>query len=89
MKDSINATIISVSVIAALTIGTLSYHNHLNQLDLNERNEKIESIRVQKQHELEVTKQRAIELNDSKKRKIWERAMPEGEDSSLEERDCH
>jgi len=77
-------TIIALAFIVCVTIGVGVHYNHLNELDANERNERIEAIRVEKQHELEVTKQKAIEMDKSRKRKIWERAMPEEgpEDSS-------
>lgn len=44
-------------------------------IDSNRRTEKVEAIRVEKQHELEVTKQKAIEKDKGRKRKIWEREM--------------
>lgn len=51
-----------------LTVESISHSN-------DKRDVEIESLKIEKQHELEVTKQKAIEHDKSRKRKIWEREM--------------
>jgi len=62
------ATIIAVVVAVCFTVGSVC-------IDNNVRQERVESIRVEKQHEIEVTRQKLIEFDKSRKRKIWEREM--------------
>jgi len=56
-------------VIACLTVESVVHSN-------NKRDTEIESLKIINQHELELTKQKAIEQDKSRKRKIWEREMP-------------
>ena len=88
MKDILdnNVMITMIAFTICLTLGVVSWHVHLSTIDNNQRLERVEAIRVEKQHELEMTKQKAvelmeatrqksIELDKSRKRKIWERPM--------------
>jgi len=65
-RDKIVATLLAFAVfVGGITACVVSYHST-----------QIEAIKVQNQHEIEMTKQKAIEMDKAKKRKIWERPMP-------------
>jgi len=68
VDGKILATIVVVVLTICVTIGAISIDNNIRQ-------ERIESIRVEKQYVIETTRQQAIEQDKSRKRKIWEREM--------------
>jgi hypothetical protein len=75
--DNLSCLIVCGMLSLGGTIAIVSWHSHLSTVDTNSHNAKIEMIKIENRRQIELTKQKSIEKDKARKRKIWERAMPE------------